>query len=162
QVPRDDLRPDGQREPTDVARGLRARDTMEDETLKSDRMTRSGARRLAERAARGVSAAALLVAMTAGLAQARNPHCSGGILYVTQGMRDKDKGDAESYQRQMHKAVAELEQCTAEDPSDAEAMGYLGWAYAEIDSAGPAGKAFAASIAGLTAKGDKKKADWAA
>jgi tetratricopeptide (TPR) repeat protein len=111
--------------------------------------------------ARGAALAGLLVAAVAGVAEARNPHCSGGILYVTQGMRDKDKGDVESYMRQMHKAVAELEACTTEDPADAEAMGYLGWAYAEVDSAGPAGKAFAKAIEGLTAKGDKKKVEWA-
>lgn len=110
---------------------------------------------------RGVAIAALLLAAAAERADARNPHCSGGILYVTQGMRDKDKGDTESYDRQMKKAVAELEQCAAQDPADAEALGYLAWAYAEIDSAGPAGKAFAGAIAGLTAKGDKKKAEWA-
>jgi tetratricopeptide (TPR) repeat protein len=111
--------------------------------------------------ARGAALVALLAAAMAGVAEARNPHCSGGILYVTQGMRDKDKGDVESYTRQMHKAVVELEACTTEDPADAEAMGYLGWAYAEIDSAGPAGKAFAKAIEGLTAKGDKKKVEWA-
>ena len=55
-----------------------------------------------------VSIAALLIGVAAGPAQARNPHCSGGILYVTQGMRDKDKGDREGYERQMHKAVMEL------------------------------------------------------
>jgi tetratricopeptide (TPR) repeat protein len=109
----------------------------------------------------GAGIAVLLTAMTAGVALARNPHCSGGILYVTQGMRDKDKGDAESYTRQMHKAVIELEQCTTEDPSDVECFGYLAWAYAELDSAGPAGKAFATAIQGLTAKGDKKKVEWA-
>lgn len=117
--------------------------------------------RLGRRAA--VAAVAVLVAATtASVALARNPHCSGGILYVTQGMRDKDKGDAESYSRQMHKAVAELEQCTTEDPADVESFGYLAWAYAELDSAGPAGRAFATAIQGLTAKGDKKKAEWAA
>jgi tetratricopeptide (TPR) repeat protein len=105
--------------------------------------------------------AALLLAIAAPRAEARNPHCSGGILYVTQGMRDKDKGDRESYERQMHKAVSELSSCAAEDPADAEALGYLGWAYAEVDSFGPAGKAFQAAIEGLTAKGDKKKVDWA-
>ena len=105
--------------------------------------------------------AALLLAIAAPRAEARNPHCSGGILYVTQGMRDKDKGDRESYERQMHKAVAELSSCAAEDPADAEALGYLGWAYAEVDSFGPAGKAFQAAIDGLTAKGDKKKVEWA-
>lgn len=116
--------------------------------------------KLARRAATA-GVAVLLTATMAGVALARNPHCSGGILYVTQGMRDKDKGDAESYTRQMHKAVVELEQCTAQDPSDVECFGYLGWAYAELDSAGPAGKAFATAIQGLTAKGDKKKTEWA-
>lgn len=114
-----------------------------------------------ESLARGAAVAMLVTASAATMALARNPHCSGGILYVTQGMRDRDKGDTESYKRQMNKAVAELEQCTSEDPSDAEALGYLGWAYAELDSAGPAGRAFASAIAGLTAKGDKKKIDWA-
>lgn len=109
----------------------------------------------------GVGVAVLLAVVTTGVALARNPHCSGGILYVTQGMRDKDKGDAESYSRQMNKAVAELEQCTSQDPADFEALGYLGWAYAELDSAGPAGRAFAAAIQGLAAKGDKKKVEWA-
>ncbi|MGQ0653633.1 MAG: tetratricopeptide repeat protein, partial [Betaproteobacteria bacterium] len=89
----------------------------------------------------------------------RNPHCSGGILYVTQGLRDRDKGDLESYQRQITKAVAELQQCTTEDPQDFEAMGYLGWALAEVDSSGPAGEAFEKAIAGLRAKGDKKKTE---
>ena len=66
---------------------------------------------------RGAGVAALLLAIAAPRAEARNPHCSGGILYVTQGMRDKDKGDRESYERQMHKAVAELSSCAAEDPA---------------------------------------------
>ena len=116
------------------------------------------------RLGRGVAGAAiavLLTAMTAGVALARNPHCSGGILYVTQAMRDKDKGDMEAYTTEINKAASQLEQCTTEDPSDVESFGYLGWAYAELDSAGPAGKAFATAIQGLTAKGDKKKAEWA-
>jgi len=112
--------------------------------------------------ARGLVLAALLVAAAAERADARNPHCSGGILYVTQAIRDRDKGDRDGYERQIKKAVLELEQCASADPADAEALGYLAWAYAEVDSAGPAGRAFAAAIAGLTAKGDKKKADlWA-
>jgi tetratricopeptide (TPR) repeat protein len=110
---------------------------------------------------RGAALALLLVAAWAVRADARNPHCSGGILYVTQAIRDRDKGDKEGYERQIRKAVMELEQGTTEDPGDAEAMGYLAWAYAEVDSACSAGKAFAAAITGLTAKGDKKKADWA-
>jgi tetratricopeptide (TPR) repeat protein len=111
--------------------------------------------------ARGMALAALLAAAAADHADARNPHCSGGILYVTQAIRDRDKGDRDGYERQIRKAVLELEQCASEDPADAEALSYLGWAYAEVDSAGPAGRAFAAAIAGLTAKGDKKKADLA-
>jgi tetratricopeptide (TPR) repeat protein len=108
-----------------------------------------------------IGMAVAIVSAAAGTALARNPHCSGGILYVTQGMRDKDRGDAESYQRQMNKAVSELQQCVAEDPNEYESLGYLGWAYAELDSTCPAGKAFDASIKGAEAKGDKKKADWA-
>ena len=111
--------------------------------------------------ARGLALASLLVA-AAERADARNAHCSGGILYVTQAIRDRDKGDKDSYERQMRKAVLELEQCTTEDPADHEAMGYLAWAYAEVDSAALAGRAFTSAIAGLTAKGDKKKADLAA
>ena len=111
---------------------------------------------------RGAALASLLAAAWAVRAEARNPHCSGGILYVTQAIRDRDKGDREGYERQIRKAVVELETCTKEDPNDAEAFGYLGWAYAEVDSAGPAGEAFAKAIADLTAKGDKKKADMAA
>ena len=104
-----------------------------------------------------------LLLSTAGAehADARNSNCSGGILYVTQGMRDKDKGDRESYQRQMGKAIFVLEQCATDDPADSEALGYLAWAYAEVESAGPAGRAFAGAIAGLTEKGDKKKVAWA-
>jgi tetratricopeptide (TPR) repeat protein len=55
------------------------------------------------------------------------------------------------------KAVAQLEMCAEGDPADFEAMGYLGWALAELDSAGPAGDAFQKAIDGLTTKGDKKK-----
>ncbi|HKQ56256.1 MAG TPA: tetratricopeptide repeat protein [Candidatus Eisenbacteria bacterium] len=116
---------------------------------------------LVARVVRGGLVAAVVALAAAGAAEARNPHNSGGILYVTQGIRDKDKGDMESYTRQMHKAVAELQQGTTEDPADAEALGYLGWAYAEIDSFCPAGKAFAGAMEGLAAKGDKKKAEWA-
>jgi tetratricopeptide (TPR) repeat protein len=109
----------------------------------------------------GAAAAVLLAATTVGVALARNPHCSGGILYVTQAIRDKDKPDPdmESYSRQINKAVYELEQCVAEDPKDAECFDYLGRAYAELDSCGHAGRAFAAAIQGLAAKGDKKTAE---
>lgn len=101
----------------------------------------------------------LLVTALAGAAWARNPHCAGGIQYVVQGLRDKDKGNTEDYFREMNKAVDQLSLGATEDPADYEAMGYLGWAYAELDSAGPAGEWFAKAMAGGQAKGDKKKID---
>ena len=105
---------------------------------------------------------AVAALLAPGAAEARNPHCAGGIQYVVGGLRDKEKGMTEDYQRQMNKAVQQLEQCATEDAADFEALGYLGWAYAELDSAGPAGRAFQKSIDGLNSKGDKKKAEWAA
>lgn len=106
-----------------------------------------------------VLAAASLV--FGGPAEARNPHCAGGIQYVVGGLRDKEKGNTEDYMRQMNKAVQQLEQCAQEDTADAEAVGYLGWAYAEVDSMGPSGLAFERAIRELEAKGDKKKVEWA-
>ena len=108
----------------------------------------------------GRAAAALLGIALAGVAEARNPHCAGGIQYVVQGMRDKEKGNTEDYQREMGKAVQQLQQCLAEDPADFEAIGYLGWAYAEIDSSCSAGRTFEIAIRGLESKGDKKKVEW--
>lgn len=95
-------------------------------------------------------------------ASARNPHCAGGIQYVVQAMRDKEKGNTEDYVREINKAVQQLEICSTEDPADYEAIGYLGWAYAEVESAGPAGKAFQAAMKGLKEKGDTKKYDMVA
>ena len=110
----------------------------------------------------GVSVAAAWAGLVlAGAAEARNPHCAGGIQYVSQAMRDKEKGNTEDYEREIRKAVQQLEPCVVEDPKDLEAMGYLGWAYAEVDSACAAGQAFSKAIKGLTAKGDKKKVEWA-
>lgn len=103
---------------------------------------------------------ALQVLALAGTAEARNPNCAGGIQYVVQAMRDKEKGNLEDYQREILKAVDRLTLGASEDPEDLEALAYLGWAFAEIDSACPAGQAFQKAIAGLKAKGDKK-ADWA-
>ncbi len=103
------------------------------------------------------SAAALL--LVGGVASARNMHCAGGIQYVVQGMKDKERGNTEDYTREMNKAVDQLVACAKEDPADFEALGYLGWAYAELDSAGPAGVWFQKAIDGLSAKGDKKKLD---
>ena len=107
---------------------------------------------------------ALLIAALAlvpgGVAEARNEHCAGGIQYVVQAMKDKDKGNTDDYQREINKAVQQLTECASVDGNDLEALGYLGWALAEVDSAGPAGQAFQKSIDGLRAKGDAKKADW--
>lgn len=104
--------------------------------------------------------AVLLVAF-AGAAHARNPNCAGGIQYLSQAMKDKNRGNMEDYDREISKAVQRLEMCSVEDPKDFEAIGYLGWAYAEVDSACAAGEAFTRAIAGLKEKGDKKKVQWA-
>jgi Flp pilus assembly protein TadD len=106
------------------------------------------------------AALAMLATVLAGTAGARNPNCAGGIQYVMQGLADKQKGNLEDYQRELLKAVDRLNMCAAEDPEDLESLAYLGWAYAEIDSACAAGQAFEKAIAGLKAKGDKK-AEWA-
>lgn len=95
----------------------------------------------------------------AGSALARNMHCAGGIQYVVQGLKDKERGNKEDYEREMNKAVQQLTACADEDPADFEALGYLGWALAEIDSFGPAGDAFTKALAGAQAKGDKKKSE---
>jgi Flp pilus assembly protein TadD len=107
----------------------------------------------------GLAALALTLAL-AGSAEARNPNCAGGIQYVVQAMADKQKGNLEDYQREMLKAVDRLTLCSTEDPADLEALAYLGWASAELDSCCQAGQAFQKAIEGLKAKNDKK-ADWA-
>lgn len=104
-----------------------------------------------------VAAGAAALMLVAGVASARNMHCAGGIQYVVQGLKDKERGNSEDYVREMNKAVDQLVACANEDPADLEALGYLGWAYAELDSAGPAGQWFQKSIDGLSTKGDKKK-----
>ena len=103
--------------------------------------------------------AALTLTLAAGMAWARNPHCAGGIQYLTQALADKQKGNTEDYQREIQKAVMQLEACAAEDPTDFEGIGYLGWVYGEVDSLCAAGKQFDMAIKGLQSKGDKKKVD---
>lgn len=111
-----------------------------------------------------VSAVCTLV--LGGVAQARNEHCAGGIQYVVGGMRDKARQNTEDYLSQMHKAIQQFEMCAEGDPADFEAMGYMGWAYCELDEAGAmdgaalAGAAFKKCIDGMTAKGDKKLKQW--
>lgn len=103
--------------------------------------------------------ATLTLTLAAGMAWARNPHCAGGIQYLTQALADKQKGNNEDYQREIQKAVMQLEACAAEDPTDFEGIGYLAWAYGEVDSLCAAGKQFDVAIKGLQGKGDKKKVD---
>jgi tetratricopeptide (TPR) repeat protein len=103
-----------------------------------------------------LAAALTLSAFASGPAFARNPHCAGGIQYLTQWRNDKDKGNLDDYRRELMKSIQQLEMCAAEDPKDYEAFGYLGWSYAEADSAAAAGRAFAQAIDGLKLKGDKK------
>jgi tetratricopeptide (TPR) repeat protein len=55
-----------------------------------------------------VGAVAVALFLGAGVAFARNPHCAGGIQYVVQGLRDKERGNTEDYQREMNKAVEQL------------------------------------------------------
>jgi len=105
--------------------------------------------------------ALLVVAVSAGTAAARNFHCAGGIQYVIQGTKQKDKGNTANdpelladAKRIFGKAVTQLNACIAEDPNDSEAWSYLGWAYAEVDSAAPAGAAFDEAIKRLA--GDPK------
>ena len=86
--------------------------------------------------------ALLALAICAGTAAARNFHCAGGIQYVIQGTKEKDKGNLEDAHRIFGKGVAQLRQCTSEDPNDSEAWSYLGWALAEVDSATESGAAF--------------------
>jgi tetratricopeptide (TPR) repeat protein len=86
--------------------------------------------------------ALLVLAISAGTALARNFHCAGGIQYVIQGTKEKDKGNLDDAKRIFGKAVAQLSTCVQEDPNDNESWSYLGWAYAELDSAEQSGRAF--------------------
>ena len=97
--------------------------------------------------------ALLVLAVSAGTAAARNFHCAGGIQYVIQGTKQKDKGNTANdpelladAKRIFGKAVTQLNTCVSEDPNDSEAWSYLGWAYAEVDSAPQAGVAFDEAI----------------
>jgi tetratricopeptide (TPR) repeat protein len=91
---------------------------------------------------RVVGLAFLGLALGSGVALARNFHCAGGIQYVIQGMNEKGKGNLDDAHRIFGKAVGQLSECVKEDPNDNESWSYLGWAYAELDSAPQAGAAF--------------------
>ncbi|MGH7726245.1 MAG: tetratricopeptide repeat protein [Candidatus Eiseniibacteriota bacterium] len=97
----------------------------------------------------GVALGMLALFTAAHVAEARNYHCAGGVQYVIQGKKEQDKGNTEDARRIYNKAVRELSICTKEDPKDAEAWGYLGQAYAELDSAEQAGAAFNEAISRL-------------
>ena len=105
-----------------------------------------------------VTGLALLALLAfAGTAAARNFHCAGGIQYVIQGMKEKDKGNTDDAHRIFGKAVTQLNTCVKEDPNDNESWSYLGWAYAELDSAPQAGAAFDEAVKRLA--GDPKALD---
>lgn len=78
--------------------------------------------------------------------EAREFHIAGGIQYVIQGTKEKDKGNLEDAQRIFGKAVANLTEGVANDPKDDEAWIYLAQAYGELDSAAKCGEAFAEAI----------------
>ena len=103
----------------------------------------------------GLALAALTLG--AGSALARNFHVAGGIQYVIQGNAEKNKGNLDDARRIFGKAVRELTTGTRESPNDNEAWSYLGWAYAELDSAEQAGRAFDAAVEKL--KADPKALD---
>ena len=64
--------------------------------------------------------AVLGLALGSSVALARNFHCAGGIQYVIQGTKEKDKGNLDDARRIFGKAVAQLTECTTEDPTDSE------------------------------------------
>ena len=78
-------------------------------------------------------AAFLLSAILFTLACMANPHFVGGKNYIKQEVWDK--------------AIQELEMATDEQPENAEAWYYLGWAYGEMGDFGKAGEAFNKSLA---------------
>jgi len=86
--------------------------------------------------------AVLGLALGSSVALARNFHCAGGIQYVIQGTKEKDKGNLDDAHRIFGKAVAQLTECVKEDPNDSESWSYLGWAYCEVDSPALAHDAF--------------------
>jgi tetratricopeptide (TPR) repeat protein len=102
----------------------------------------------------GVAALALVLAAQA--AEARNFHISGGIQYVIQGTKEKDKQNFEDAERIFGKAVVQLRMGIADDPKDDEAWDYLGRAYAELGKADSAGIAFSEALTRLAGKDDPK------
>lgn len=79
-------------------------------------------------------------------AAARDFNVAGGIQYVIQGTKEKNKGNLEDADRIFKKAVMTLTKGVQNDPKDDEAWIYLGQAYGELDSAQQCGEAFAEAI----------------
>src|SRR5439155_3915083 len=163
QVSRHHVRPHGEREPADLNAGGKSvpgravAAAGPGSRVRAIAIRRSSVKHTAMAVLLGAALGSMAFARAA---EARNPHCAGGIQYVVKGLNYKNKGNFDDYKREMQKAVQQLEQCAPEDPADLEAVGYLGWAYAELDSSCLAGRMFDKAITGLEAK-DKKKADWA-
>ena len=102
--------------------------------------------------------AATLVLVPA--ASARDYRVAGGIQYVIQGTKEKEKGNLEDARRIFGKAVTNLKMGIENDPKDSEAWLYLGQAYGELDSAKQCGDAFAEAVRRITdPKVNKRAAD---
>jgi tetratricopeptide (TPR) repeat protein len=91
--------------------------------------------------------AALVVAVAvAPPVEARHFKIAGGIQYVIQGTKEKEKGNLEDANRIFGKAVTNLSEGVVEDPKDDEAWIYLGQAYGEVRNFEESGKAFAEAL----------------
>jgi tetratricopeptide (TPR) repeat protein len=93
-----------------------------------------------------VLAAVVFAVAIAPPAAARHFKIAGGIQYVIQGTKEKDKGNLEDAERIFGKAVTNLTEGVAEDPKDDEAWIYLGQAHGELRHFEDAGKAFAEAM----------------
>ncbi len=87
-------------------------------------------------------------------AAARDFRVAGGIQYVIQGTKEKEKGNLEDAQRIFGKAVTNLKMGVENDPKDNEAWLYLGQAFGELDSSKQCGDAFGEAVRRL--QGDPK------
>ena len=99
-------------------------------------------------------AAFVLAAACAPRVEARDANIAGGIQYVIQAIKEKEKpgGSIEDANRMFGKAVMNLTKGIANDPKDSEAWDYLGRAYGELDSAAQTGHAFEEAISRLADK----------
>ena len=91
-------------------------------------------------------AALVLGLVLAPAVEARDFRVAGGIQYVIQGTKEKEKGNLEDARRIFGKAVTNLREGVANDPKDDEAWIYLAQAYGELDSLEQAGTAYAEAI----------------